>query len=51
MKLTVIGLAASLMLATPAFAQTATPPPAASPSGQPMWYSHRADAGKQVDRY
>jgi hypothetical protein len=48
MKSTVAGLAASLLLAAPAFAQTATPPvstppPAASPSGQPMWYSHQAD--------
>ena len=42
MKSTVVGLAA-LLLAAPAFAQTATPPPAASPSGQPMWYSHQAD--------
>jgi sporulation protein YlmC with PRC-barrel domain len=48
MKSTVIGLAASLLLAAPAFAQTTTPPvtsppPAASPTGQPMWYSHQAD--------
>ena len=48
MKSTVAGLAASLLLAAPAFAQTATPPvstppPPASPSGQPMWYSHQAD--------
>jgi sporulation protein YlmC with PRC-barrel domain len=43
MKSTVIGLAALLTLAVPAFAQTTTPPPAASPSGQPMWYSHQVD--------
>ena len=42
MKSTVIGLAA-LLLAAPAFAQTTTPPPAASPSGQPMWYANQAD--------
>jgi hypothetical protein len=48
MKTTVLGLAASLMLAAPVLAQTTTPPaptppPAASPSGQPIWYSHQAD--------
>jgi sporulation protein YlmC with PRC-barrel domain len=43
MKSAIVGLAAALLLAAPAFAQTATPPPAASPSGQPMWYSHQAD--------
>ena len=42
MKSTVVALAA-LLLAAPAFAQTTTPPPVASPSGQPMWYSHQAD--------
>ena len=47
MKLTVIGLAV-LMLAAPAFAQTTTPPPAATPApatspSQPMWYSHQAE--------
>ena len=48
MKITVLGLAASLILAAPVLAQTttppvSTPPPAASPSGQPVWYSHQAD--------
>jgi hypothetical protein len=43
MKSTIIGFAASLLLVAPVLAQTATPPPAATPSGQPMWYSHQAD--------
>ena len=47
MKITVLSLAATLILAAPVLAQTTTPaptpPPAASPSGQPIWYSHQAD--------
>jgi hypothetical protein len=52
MKPTVLGLVGGLMLAAsvPTLAQTTTTPPpapapapAASPSGQPMWYSHQAD--------
>ena len=50
MKASAIGLAASLMLAAapPTLAQTGPtaptmPPPAASPSGQTVWYSHQAD--------
>jgi sporulation protein YlmC with PRC-barrel domain len=44
MKSTVIALVA-VLLAAPAFAQS-TPPPAASPSGQPMWYSHQPDEAR-----
>jgi sporulation protein YlmC with PRC-barrel domain len=42
-------VAACLLLAGPAFAQTTTqqpattPPPATSPSGQSLWYSHHPD--------
>jgi hypothetical protein len=45
MKSTLFGLATSLMLAasTSVIAQTSSPPPAATPSGQAMWYSHQAD--------
>jgi hypothetical protein len=48
MTLKSIVVASSLLLgASPlAFSQTTpapTPPPATTPSGQPMWYSHQAD--------
>ena len=45
MKANVLGLTAALMLAAsaPLLAQTTTQPPPASPSGQPMWYSHQPD--------
>ena len=46
MKANVLGLTAALMLAAsaPLLAQTTTTqPPPASPSGQPMWYSHQPD--------
>jgi sporulation protein YlmC with PRC-barrel domain len=44
MKINALGLTAALMLAVsaPLFAQT-TPPPATSPTGQSMWYSHQPD--------
>lgn len=50
MKIAASAIAGLLLLTVPAFAQTtpnqpaqpATPPPAASPSGQPAWYSHQA---------
>lgn len=44
MRHAAFGLAGALLIASvPVFAQTTTPPPAASPSGQPMWYSHQGD--------
>ena len=47
MKINALGLTAALMLAVPAplIAQT-TPPPATSPTGQPMWYSHQPDESR-----
>jgi sporulation protein YlmC with PRC-barrel domain len=45
MNARVLGAVVALILAAPhpLIAQTNTPPPAASPSGQPMWYSHQAN--------
>ena len=47
MRSTVFALVVGLMLSAPpaALSQTtpSTPPPATSPSGQPMWYSHQPD--------
>ena len=47
MKINALGLTAALMLAAsaPLIAQT-TPPPATSPTGQPMWYSHQPDESR-----
>jgi hypothetical protein len=46
MKVNALAVATALTLAAaaPLFAQSQTsPPPAASPTGQPMWYSHQPD--------
>lgn len=43
MRYILISIAAALVLSAPVPAQTTTPLPSATPSGQTMWYTHQAE--------